>query len=218
MKNDISEETKALVEDYLDAAGNLYGIIPLSKILSIYNSQNDPLTEDEFLSIVDEIIKKRKFFSIVAEDEFYDDVEKTKPINRELVAEYVLTIDDDDYYSLKDKQYGKPYYVPEKSQFLKYKDEYYHEKTLSFISLRAFLRNRSGFSKEEADYLAEDLYGMADVNEGDVAEAVKYIQQRTKDHFSESDIRDFIPLFLEMFNDTRLHVNRGFTTNEIKAL
>ena len=213
----ISEETKSLVEEYLDAASNLYGIAPLSKILSIYNSQNEPLSEDDFLSIVDNIMKKHKFFSIVAEDEFYDDVEKTKPIDRDLVAEYVLTVDDDDYYYLKGEQYGKPYYVPDKAQFLKYKDEYYHEKTLSFISLRAFLRNRSGLSKEDADYLAEDLYGMADVYEGDVGEAVNYIQQRTKDHFPENDVKAFIPLFIDMFNDTRLQVNRGFTANEIKA-
>lgn len=29
----ISKETKTLVERYLDAANNLYGIVPLSKIL-----------------------------------------------------------------------------------------------------------------------------------------------------------------------------------------
>ena len=90
--------TKQLVERYLDAASNLYGIAPLSIILSIYNSQNDPLTEESFLSIVDEVTKKHKFFSIVGEDEFYDDVEETKPIDREVVAEYLLSIDDDDYY------------------------------------------------------------------------------------------------------------------------
>lgn len=210
--------TKQLVERYLDAASNLYGIVPLSKILSIYNSQNDPLTEESFLSIVDEVSKKHKFFSIVGEDEFYDDVEETKPIDREVVAEHILAVDDDDYYYFKEEQSGKPYYVPDKGQFLKYEDEYYHEKTLSFISFRAFLRNIPDFTKEQADDLAEDIYGMADVCEGDVESAVDLIQKYRRYTFSKRDLETFIELFSDMFNDTRLQINRGFTPREMRNM
>ena len=42
----LTKETTELLERYFDAAANLYGIITPSKLLQIYNSQNDPITEE----------------------------------------------------------------------------------------------------------------------------------------------------------------------------
>ena len=40
---------------------------------------------------------KKKFYSIVSEDEMYDNIDNTKPMNREIVAEYlVMDYGDDD--------------------------------------------------------------------------------------------------------------------------
>lgn len=82
----LSDETKHLLNRYFDAAANLYGIISLRKLLEIYNMQNEPINEDDFLEFADEIDLGHKFFDIVGEDEFYDDVDKTLPIDRDIVA------------------------------------------------------------------------------------------------------------------------------------
>ena len=84
----LSDETKHLLNRYFDAAVNLYGIISLRKLLEIYNMQNETIDKETFLSFIDTIDLSHKFFDIVGEDEFYDDVDETLPIDRDIVAEY----------------------------------------------------------------------------------------------------------------------------------
>ena len=51
----MTDEVKQLLEDYFSATANLYGIIPLWKFLEIYNSQNEPITEEEFKQLAAEL-------------------------------------------------------------------------------------------------------------------------------------------------------------------
>ena len=210
----LNEETKLLLERYFNSACNLYGIIRLSKLLEIYNSQNESISEDAFLSFIDEIEDKKKFYYFIGEEEFFNDVEPASPIERDLVSEY-LVIDDDYsyYYNVKEEQIGKPYYVPEKSKFLRYENEEYHEKTLSFISLRAFFRNQPNLSKEEADEIAEDICCMSNIYNGNVDDIVRATHYYFT--FTKPLLKEFIPLYEDMFNDARLHIHCGHTPNEI---
>ncbi len=213
----LTEETKQLLDQYFDAAVNLYGIIPLRKLLEIYNSQNEPIDEKSFLEFVDEIDLDHKNYFIVGEDEFFEDIENTDPIDRDVVAEHLLMYEDDDaYIKTKIGQRGKPYYIPNKKQFLKYTNSFYLEKTLSFISLRAFFRNQPGLTKEEADAIAWDIYGMADVFEGSITDTVDFIEEYHRFHFTESTFKKFYPLYVDMFNNTRLIINRGHTPSELQ--
>ena len=93
----LTKETTELLERYFDAAANLYGIITLSKLLHIYNSQNEPITEEQITEFADTFDHSKKFYYIVSEDEMYDNIDNTKPMNREIVAEYlVMDYGDDD--------------------------------------------------------------------------------------------------------------------------
>lgn len=213
------DETKQLLNRYFDAAVNLYGIIPLKKLLEIYNLQNEPIDEEYFLEFVDEIDLSHKFFDIVGEDEFHDDIDETLPINRDIVAEYLLQDEDyEGYYTTKERQLCKPYYIPDKKQFLKYEDEFYHEKPLSFISLRAFFRNQSELTKEQADEIAEDIFGMANPLEGKIDHVVSMIENVNMFHFNAYTLNEFYSLYAYMYNDTRLHINCGYTSNELSKM
>ena len=215
----LSDEIKKLLNRYFDAAANLYGIIALKKLLEIYNMQNQPIDEDVFLEFVDTLDLPRKFFDIVGEDEFYDDADETLPIDRDLVAEYLLQDEDfEGYYHIKEGQLGKPYYIPDKKQFLKYEDEYYHEKTLSYISLRAFFRNQPNSTKERADEIADDIYGMANPLDGEIESVVSMIEDLNMFHFNTYTLKEFCALYTDMYNDTRLHINCGHTPNEMYDL
>ena len=216
MSYKLSDETKHLLNRYFDAAANLYGIISLRNLREIYNMQNEPINEEDFLEFADEIDLGHKFFDIVGEDEFYDDADEILPIDRDIVAEYLLQDEDfDGYYSVKEGQSGKPYYIPDKKQFLKYSDEYYHEKTLSFISLRAFFRNQSELTKEQADEIADDIYGMANPLDGEIESVVSMIEDLNMFHFNTYTLKEFYSLYTDMYNDTRLHINCGHTPNEL---
>ena len=65
----MTEEVKQLLEDYFSAASNLYGLIPVRKLLGIYNSQNDPVTEEDFEEFLERFECKEGFYDIIGEDE-----------------------------------------------------------------------------------------------------------------------------------------------------
>ena len=49
----LSKETQDLLYRYFAAAANLYGVIEIGKLLKIYNSQNEPVSKEDFLSFVE---------------------------------------------------------------------------------------------------------------------------------------------------------------------
>lgn len=49
----LSKETQDLLYRYFAAAANLYGVIEIGKLLKIYNSQNEPVSEEDFLSFAE---------------------------------------------------------------------------------------------------------------------------------------------------------------------
>ena len=128
----LSKETQDLLYRYFAAAANLYGVIEIGKLLKIYNSQNEPVSEEDFLSFVENMNFKGKYFCVFNQDDIYDDG-----------SEY--------------RQIGKKFCVLDKEQFLRYEDDCYFKKTPDFLEMRSFLRNETGLSKEDADDYANDI-------------------------------------------------------------
>ena len=96
MSNNLSEETKTLLSDYFQACANLYGVIPLKSFLKIYNSQNEAVSEDDFIDFVENFDFKDKDL-----------------IDKDLAKEYCYIFGDwDGYIQVKESQFGIPYYVP----------------------------------------------------------------------------------------------------------
>lgn len=69
----LSKETQDLLYRYFAAAANLYGVIEIGKLLKIYNSQNEPVSEEDFLSFVENMNFKGKYFCVFNQDDIYDD-------------------------------------------------------------------------------------------------------------------------------------------------
>ena len=212
----ISNETKELLLRYCRAAINLYGMIPLSVFLKIYNSQNEPIEDDTFIEFLDGIDYTNEHFNIIGDDEVYEDVEHTPPMNRNLCSEYLYIFEDfDDYCELQEAQMGIPYYIPGKEKFLKYEDEFYHEKTLEFISLRAFLRNQSNLSREKADEIAEEIYGTLSFDFNDIDTAISDAERMGLNYSNPNDIEEFEDLIFELSKTVRNHRNCGHTIKEM---
>ena len=152
----VNKEIEKLVLDYCKAAINLYYFIPVKKLLEIYNSQNEPLSETEFCDTLETILMQNQEFDLFSEEEIVTGKKDDKPIiEQQLLAEHLYCLGDfDDYFELKEATYGMPYHILEKDKFLKYADDFYVEKTLEFISLRAYFRNIPDLSREDADDLA----------------------------------------------------------------
>lgn len=214
----LTNETEQLLKRYMAAAAKLYGIIPLNKLLSIYNSQNDPISEEQFLSFIDSFDFSHEIFDLVSDDEVFEDEPKTLPMNRNLAAQHFYIFGNfDEYCEVLEQQQGKPYYIPEKEKFLKYEDQFYFEKSLEFISLRAYIRNQPYLTKERADEIAEEiLLCMAEENTVDsidyaIADAER-MGLKVKNHQIYDELSE---LCHDVMMNTRKHIHRGHTAVEI---
>ena len=88
MKNSectLSKETQDLLYRYFAAAANLYGVIEIGKLLKIYNSQNEPVSEEDFLSFVENMNFKGRYFCVFNQDDIYDDGSETPALNRKFL-------------------------------------------------------------------------------------------------------------------------------------
>ena len=98
---------------------------------------------------------------------------------------------------------------------MKYKNEDYFEKNIEFIELRAFLRNQSYLTKEEADSIAEDMVSLLALDEDTIDFAADdAIRMRLKTE--QASIKEqFLRLLYHMDNNIRKHVYGGHTKAEL---
>ena len=210
----LTEETKKLLEDYFSACCNLYGIIPLRSVLKIYNSQNEPITAEDFYDFVENFNFEGKFYDIIGHDEIFEDKEKTPITNKTLVSEYLLE-DFDEYLDMEDSQYGIPYYVPPKEKFLKYTDDFYFEKTMEYIELRAFLRDLPYLTKQRADDIAEDVVGSVAFGEDEIDFGISEAIRMGVDLEDKKVRKRFFELLLQLDKNVRKHAYCGHTKQEL---
>ena len=110
---------------------------------------------------------------------------------------------------------GISYYVLTKEQFLKYEDECYFEKTLEFISLRAFLRNQSNLSKERADEIAEEILDELFFDCSDIENAITAAERMGFKANNPNEFEEFVNLVVEFSKTVRTHKNCGHTLEEL---
>lgn len=187
---------------YAIACGNLYGIIEYPKFLEIYNTQNQTsLTIKELLAIL-----KESSYSKRLNDGFvYSN-------NRELIheaMEYEPNIDD-----FKTEVNGKPYFIPEKTELLRYVDEDYYEKTIHQRNLSAMLKkdffpNNTEALKQEVDELIGELQ-----NDHNFQEVIKTFLARF-DFKDMKQINEYVQVVMKIANTTRIWENRGHTPDEL---
>ncbi len=216
----LSRETEELLRAYFDAFSNLYGILPLYRAFRIIRKQNPELalTEEEFLSFAGEIEQEEHYYIIAGAEEIYDGIEEpTPPMKREIIAEYLFAVDDfESYAELKAKQEGKPFYIPEKEELLKYQDDFYVEETKEVLALGAFLRDE--LKLKRADDVLDDLTLAARFEETDPQMLISEVEWLAGRGCFGTDerINKFFQYYFAMYNSTRIHSNRGFTPNEMR--
>ncbi len=204
---------------YCNAAANLYHIISVRKLLSIYNSQNEPLSEDDFCKILVEILKEPQYFDLFSEDEICTGQKDNKPtIDKELLIEGLYCLGNfDDYFELKEKTYDIPYRVLEKNEFLKYADDTYVEKTLEFISLRSYFRSISGLSKDRADDFALQALDIMHMFDGDVEFMLDIMREANIYPKNQGELDEFCRLYYDTDRKVRKVSLRGATLEETKS-
>ena len=213
----VNKDVEKSVLDYCTAAANLYYCIPVKKILEIYNAQNAPLSELEFCEIMKIILIQKQDFDLFSEEEIATGKEDDKPIlEKELLAEHLYCLGDfDDYFELKNATHGMPYHILEKDKFLKYADDLYVEKTLEFISLRAYFRNIPNLAREDADDLALEAVDTLRLFNREPEYILNRMEEMNIGPKNQSEFDRFMDLCFDVSCKIRLATLRGATIEEI---
>ena len=124
----LKDTASRLLRKYLNAAANLYGIIPLSKLYGIITSQNKSLvTKEEFLAFAEIARHECEDYYILGKSELYYDGPETELMEYEVIDVQLIGEDLKPYHEILRGHQGKPYYVPDKKHLLEYNDPFYCE-------------------------------------------------------------------------------------------
>lgn len=200
LKEYMMEKTK-LIFDYLRALTNLYGIVPKDKVVEIFNMQNND--KIDAIDIDNAVLKKTLDNEIF---QYY----------KGCFVEESIMYDDSFHYLLK-LQENKPYYIPAKSQLLRYKDDFYYERTKEFRNLKAFLEKNLRLDDIKAEELAEDIQFVCQT-EFRLEDIFFEFERRGISFDSEDQVQQILNLVMPLSNNTRIWSNRGHTPNEIEGI
>lgn len=207
----LPQETMSLLYDYFEAFANLYQLLPLKDAYKIISKQNKGLiTLDEFIAFSEIARHENHFYYILAKDELYLDAPKEEPIDREIVHSSLVDVDYEYYYNMADHQAGKPLKILPKQELLKYKEEMYIADTPYVRAMMDFLRTRLKMSEEEINYTISDFILIITCDDKPF-DAVSKMLDRKNILMTKSQLEDFIKLFTDLSNNTRMPQNRGFT-------
>lgn len=192
---------KQLVVDYAISLTHLYGLVHKNKVVEIYNLQNDDKIDGNTInSIMEEALKQlSKNFVEVYGDYF--------------VAETILEFRDFDEELRQSKD--KPYYIPEKEELLKYKDELYFEVNKQYKALKSYLaKNLLDGDDHLAEIVTEDIQGVCQFGFS-INEVFDAFNRREISFKSEKQVNEVMQLIMDLANNTRLWENNGHTPHEI---
>ena len=70
----IAQDVFQNIHSYFDAASNLYARIPLRKLFEIYNDQNPPISQEDFLEAAYVIAHEPNYYNIVQQNLYHDEI------------------------------------------------------------------------------------------------------------------------------------------------
>ena len=197
---------RKLLDSYAKAAVNLYGIISKSELAEIFNKQNDVQTDaDEVFALLLPLVLKQKRYY------FY----------KEYIVSYFITINFDYADFLLKEQEDKPRFIPEKEEFLRYKDEFYESETqkLHWGKLHEFVCNEWTESYKKFAFYHE-LKDIVPVEAGSSGfGTVEHLLDKHSLNFeNEEQIEKFVALLTEAYNNTQVWTNKGYSPNEMSKI
>jgi hypothetical protein len=203
------KDTVETLRGYFAAAARLYGVLPLRKLLEIYNSQNPEISQEDFLSVAEVIRHEKNGYGILGQENRMRHVAASRPMDREVVAEHCYSVDWKNYDGLIAQQQGKRYYIPEKQEFLRYADKAYYEATPEQKAMERYLRNKGEKAEEMLLELQDSIYMGIELQN-----AAEQLERMGLQFVSEADVRRFSDLAVRLSNATRTPYLRGLTPNE----
>ncbi len=214
----VPPETVAMLRRYVQAAANFYARLPVRELLTLYNSQNAPISEELFIRIMD-IMRHEELghLAIVGQEAFYEDVTASEPMEWEILTEYLWILGSDDYFEMREKQRGKPLKILPQGEFLRYTEEDYIPNSPQKAALAQYLKGKKLSKLSKAGDILVDLC-MGVVLDSELSYLFAEAQFMGLTFENLEDANTFAGLMRDLWNNTRKHCNRGNTLQELSAM
>lgn len=215
LRRSLSQERIDLLDKYFEAVNNFYNIIPLNKIFRIINNQNEEqFSKEDFLAFAEIARHEHHYYSILGMEELYKNEPESKPMDRELISEYILQFDED-YDEMAAAKRGKPYYIPPKDELLKYADENCYEKNPYYLAMESFVRENIDQEEEMIEDVMHGFIFSVKCADSSPYNALHLAQlTHPKAHLSAEKYKEFTLLYINLHNNTRNPFHNGFTPAE----
>lgn len=215
----LKDSTFRLLRKYFSAASNLYGIITLRKLYSIIESQNPHLiTKSEFIAFAKIACHECEGYYLLSEEDIFERGKYVPFMDYEVIDTTLLDIDIIRYQYLKRIQYGKPFYVPNKSEFVAYADPFHYDTSREVTDLRQFLKENLNLQRE----LEHTVYGIILFGSRCLNVSFQTLLNKLAGEgiyiTDKNNLEIFSYLYSRFCDVTRMQSNRGHTPREIQAL
>lgn len=214
----LKDTTSRLLRKYFNAMANLYGVVPLGKALEIIDSQNPGLvTREEFFAFAEIARHECEDYCILRDDELYLDGKVTGRLDWLIIDIPLLYDNDTALQEVRICQQGKDYYIPKKTELLRYNDNSYCEPTPQAQRMRNFLTGTLHLEPREADIAFEEILLQTRCLGGGLQTMIDVVEEMSG-ALSVKQMTEFVTIQQDLNNSTRMHHNRGYTPNEIAAM
>lgn len=211
----LKDTTSRLLRKYFNAMANLYGIIPLRKAWEIVSSQSPNLvSKTEFFAFVEIARHECEDYCIMKDTELYTDGKPMGRLDWKIIGVSLLYDDSDALNEVESGQQGKPYFIPPKAALLAYHDSAYCEPTQQAKNLKDFLSQTLHFSDRDANIVFDDILLYTRCLNLGLQEIIHELEQFGA-VLDRNMLRDFVTIYQEFSNNTRMQCNRGYTPNEL---
>lgn len=198
------------LKTYFQAFSNFYGICSLKKAMQIINRQNpeQKITKEQILGFADNYNGDWK---IVSPYEIYTDIPYTTPLQREIVNKILVFYNDyGGYHYTRALQSDKDFYIPSRDELLKYADKKYFEENQYTHAFAQFLEKQLHAN----DWQRKLLEIVLDIR-ADNFDTQDFIDTIDQEYPGFDITQQVIDIYVNLHNNTRLMVNRGYTPNEL---
>ncbi len=189
------------IENYAIASANFYKIISFKCLTNIYNEQNEDKTSenDMFSCLIKHFFVGKGYF--------------ITPTH--IVSEEYEGVEADELEKFENETRNMPRYVPDKNEFLKYKNESYYENIPQIQAFRDYLKSICDDEANVNGFVDEVLYIIR--NEDDTKNIFDILEvYDIKINYNQVD--EFGKFILDIMKNTRFWTKKGYTLNELSYL
>lgn len=214
----LKDTTSRLLRKYFNAFANLYGIVPLRKAWEIISNQNPTLvSKKEFFAFVEIARHECEGYCILKESELYLDGKPTGRLDWRIVKVMLLYDESDALYHLEMYQDGKDYFIPPKTELLRYRDVSYCEPTPQANRMREFLSETLCLQESKAKIVFDVMVLYERCLRDELQEVVEIVEEAGA-VFNEKTLRAFAAVYQDFHNHIRIPHNRGYTPHELFSM